>query len=167
MFKKILLGYDGSEPGNKAFEQCLEMARCFGAQLSIVTVVRPPEFAEDVETEAIIENARSHYDSELGKLRAREHLGHTTSDAHPGWPSGRANHRGRRGMECRPDRHRPPWEGIVRTLVARLGVPSRYRLCALRRAGHTVTRQSIRTNPDSRATFANSSKRRRMRRSPS
>src|SRR5437763_9578140 len=42
-------------------------------------------------------------------------------------------------MECRPDRHRPPWEGIVRTLVARLGVPSRHRLCALRRAGHTVT----------------------------
>ncbi len=36
-----------------------------------MTVVRPPEFAEDVETEAIIENARSHYDSELGKLRAR------------------------------------------------------------------------------------------------
>src|SRR5947199_7365281 len=71
MFKKILLGYDGSEPAKKAFEQCLEMARCFGAQLSIVTVVRPPEFAEDVETEAIIENARSHYDSELGKLRAR------------------------------------------------------------------------------------------------
>jgi len=71
MFKKILLGYDGSEPAKKAFAQCLEMARCSRAQLSIVTVVRPPEFAEDVETEAIIENARSHYDSELGKLRTR------------------------------------------------------------------------------------------------
>lgn len=58
MFKKILLGYDGSEPAKKAFERCLEMARCFGARLAIVTIVQPPEFAEDVETEAIIENAR-------------------------------------------------------------------------------------------------------------
>lgn len=71
MFKKILLGYDGSEPAAKAFGQCLEMARAFGAQLTVVTVVRPPEFAEDVETEAIIENARSHYESELGQLRAQ------------------------------------------------------------------------------------------------
>jgi nucleotide-binding universal stress UspA family protein len=71
MFKRILLGYDGSEPAKKAFENSLEMARSFGAELSIVTVVRPPEFAEEVETEAVIENARSHFDSELGKLRAR------------------------------------------------------------------------------------------------
>ena len=70
MFKKILLAYDGSEPARKAFERCLDMTRCFGAQLSIVTVVRPPEFAEDVETEAVIENARGHFQSELGKLRA-------------------------------------------------------------------------------------------------
>ena len=34
-------------------------------------MVRPPEFAEDVETEAVIENARSHFQSELEKLRAQ------------------------------------------------------------------------------------------------
>jgi universal stress protein family protein len=39
MFTRILLGYDGSEPAKKAFEQCLEMARCFGAQLSIAAGV--------------------------------------------------------------------------------------------------------------------------------
>jgi nucleotide-binding universal stress UspA family protein len=33
--------------------------------------VRPPEFAEDVETEAIVENARSHFTSEQGKLRSQ------------------------------------------------------------------------------------------------
>jgi nucleotide-binding universal stress UspA family protein len=71
VFKKILLAYDGSEPARKAFERCLEMTRCFGAQLTIVSVVRAPEFAEDVETEAVIENARSHFQSELGKLRAQ------------------------------------------------------------------------------------------------
>jgi nucleotide-binding universal stress UspA family protein len=71
MFRKILLAYDGSEPARKAFDQCLEMAGCFGAQLSIVTVVRPPEFAEDVETEAVIETARARGQSELGKLLAQ------------------------------------------------------------------------------------------------
>lgn len=71
MFKKILLAYDGSDPAQKAFDQCLDMAKCFGAELSIVTVIRPPEFAEDVETEAIIENARTHFDAELDQLRSR------------------------------------------------------------------------------------------------
>jgi nucleotide-binding universal stress UspA family protein len=71
MFKKILLAYDGSEPAKKAFDHCLEMVRCLGAEFSIVTVIRPPELAEDVETEALIENARSHCDSELQKLRLR------------------------------------------------------------------------------------------------
>ena len=71
MFRRILLAYDGSEPARKAFDHCLEMARCFGAELSIVSVVRPPEFAEDVETEAVIENARSHFEAELAKLSAQ------------------------------------------------------------------------------------------------
>jgi len=71
MFKRILLAYDESEPAQKAFDQSLDLAKCFGAELSIVTVIRPPEFAGDVETEAIIENARSHFDSGLTKLRIR------------------------------------------------------------------------------------------------
>ena len=58
-------------PAQKAFEQCLDMAKCFGAELSIVSVVRPPEFAEDVETKAILENAHSHFDAELATLRSR------------------------------------------------------------------------------------------------
>jgi nucleotide-binding universal stress UspA family protein len=71
MFKKILLAYDGSDPAKKAFDRCLEMAKSFSAELSIVSVVRPPEFAEDVETEAIIESARSYFDGETVKLKAR------------------------------------------------------------------------------------------------
>jgi nucleotide-binding universal stress UspA family protein len=71
MFRKILLAYDGSEPARKAFARCLEMASAFGAEFAIVTVVRPPEFAEDVETEAAIENARGRVQSELDKLRAQ------------------------------------------------------------------------------------------------
>ena len=71
MFKKILLAYDGSDPAKKAFERCLEMSRCFAAELSIVLVIQPPEFAEDVETEAIIEGARSRCEREIADLQAR------------------------------------------------------------------------------------------------
>jgi nucleotide-binding universal stress UspA family protein len=71
MFTKILLAYDGSEPAKKAFDRCLEMTGCFSAQLSIVVVIRPPEFAEDVETEAIIENARNYFDPEIEDLKSR------------------------------------------------------------------------------------------------
>jgi hypothetical protein len=62
MFNKILLADDSSEPAMKAFDRCLEMATCFKAQLSIIAVIRPPEFAADVETEAILETARRHFD---------------------------------------------------------------------------------------------------------
>lgn len=71
MFKKILLAYDGSAPAKKAFDNCLEMARSFQAELSIVSVIRPPEFAEDVETEAVIESARGRFDREIAELSPR------------------------------------------------------------------------------------------------
>ena len=71
MFKKLLVAYDGSEAARKAFERSLEMAQCFGAQLAIVVVLRPPEFAEEVETRAVIENARSRFDPEIASLQTR------------------------------------------------------------------------------------------------
>ncbi|HEY6823064.1 MAG TPA: universal stress protein, partial [Steroidobacteraceae bacterium] len=71
MFKKILLAYDGSEPARKAFDRCIEMTRSFHGELSIVGVIRPPEFAEDVETEALIDSARSRFDREIAELSPR------------------------------------------------------------------------------------------------
>jgi len=126
-----------------------------------VTVVRPPEFAEDVETEAIIENARSHYDSELGKLRARA----STAGVQPAMHI-RVGHPAEQIIAAAEEwnadliviGHRG--KGLFERWVARLGVPSRHRLCALRGAGHTVTRQLMGRDTDSRATFANCPRRR-------
>jgi nucleotide-binding universal stress UspA family protein len=58
--KRILVAYDGSEPAERAFAQALELADKFGAELFVLTVARPPEFGEEVETEAVIENSRHH-----------------------------------------------------------------------------------------------------------
>jgi Universal stress protein family len=105
MFKRVLVAYDGSTAALKAFERSLEMAQCFGAQLAIVVVLRPPEFAEEVETRAVIENARNRFDPEIASLltRARasglEPTTYTVAD-----PAGRSGSAGRSKLVG----HRPP-----------------------------------------------------------
>lgn len=64
MIRTILLAYDGSEAANKACEYALDIAQKYGAKLLAISVARPPEMGEDVETEAIIENSRAYH----GKL---------------------------------------------------------------------------------------------------
>ena len=41
-----------------AFDFALDLARCTGSELRVLAVVRPPDFAEDVETEDSIERGR-------------------------------------------------------------------------------------------------------------
>lgn len=67
--RKILLGYDGSDSARVAFEFAVDMARRYGAELLVVAVSRPPEFAEDVEAEAVIENSRRYFSRLLDELR--------------------------------------------------------------------------------------------------
>jgi nucleotide-binding universal stress UspA family protein len=69
MYRKILVGYDGSEAGQKAFENALNLAKSHGAALYVLTVARPPEIGDDVETEAVIENSREHHRKLLGPLQ--------------------------------------------------------------------------------------------------
>ena len=70
MFKRILLAYDGSPPAQKAFEHALDMTQSFAAELLIVSVVRPPDYAEDVETEAIIEQGQARLNELIAPLLA-------------------------------------------------------------------------------------------------
>ena len=69
MIKKILLAYDGSEPARKALDAALDMARKYQAELHVLTVVQPPDFGEDVETEAIIENSRNYHQRMLAPIK--------------------------------------------------------------------------------------------------
>jgi len=70
MYKKILVGFDGSETGKKAFDAALELAVRDASELYVVTVARPPEFGDEVETEAIIENSREYHRRILAPLQA-------------------------------------------------------------------------------------------------
>jgi nucleotide-binding universal stress UspA family protein len=61
MITKILAAYDGSEPAGHAYRFALDLAKCYGADLLVLAVARPPEPPEDIETEAVLENAEAHY----------------------------------------------------------------------------------------------------------
>ena len=71
MIQKILLGFDGSASANDAFSFAVDLARKYDAEMHVLAVARPPEFGDDVETQAVIENSRRHYDKVLGPIKAK------------------------------------------------------------------------------------------------
>jgi nucleotide-binding universal stress UspA family protein len=71
MYHSILVGYDGSKASDKAFDNALSLAKSHGAELYVLTVSRPPEIGDDVETEAVIENSREHHRKLLVPLRKK------------------------------------------------------------------------------------------------
>ncbi|MDR3368867.1 universal stress protein [Rhodoferax sp.] len=71
MFKKILVAFDGSDPSAKAFDLALDLALKYSAALKVLAVVRPPEFGEEVETEAVVNNSRKHLQQALKPLRGK------------------------------------------------------------------------------------------------
>ena len=71
MFQKILVAYDGSVPARDAYEVALDMAAKYKSDVHVVAVARPPEFAEDVETEAALESTREHLGRKFGEPERR------------------------------------------------------------------------------------------------
>ena len=69
MYRKILVGYDGSEAGAKAFNTALQLAAKYGAELYVLSVARPPDIGDDVETEAVVENSREYHRKLLEPLK--------------------------------------------------------------------------------------------------
>lgn len=66
---KILIAHDGSDSAGKACLYALDLAAKYGAELLALAVASPPEFAEDVETEAVLENAQEHYEQLFIRLK--------------------------------------------------------------------------------------------------
>jgi len=74
MLNKILVAFDGSEQSYKAFDFALEMSRlCTGAspEITVVSVAQPPEPADIVEVDAIIDSATEHYEELFKTLREK------------------------------------------------------------------------------------------------
>lgn len=65
----ILVGHDGSRDAETAFEYALDWAALTGARLSVISVGRLPEPPAQVEMQAAIEAASSHYETLFEMLR--------------------------------------------------------------------------------------------------
>jgi nucleotide-binding universal stress UspA family protein len=94
-FKRMLIGYDGSAPSDKATETGLALARALDANVLLFAVARPPEPATMVELDAMLSDAREHFEEQFMKIaeRARELGIELTSDIAVGHPVEQIVHR--------------------------------------------------------------------------
>ncbi|MBB3181189.1 universal stress protein [Variovorax sp. Sphag1AA] len=71
MIRRILLGYDGSASSDNAYGFAAEMAKRYAAELHALVVARPPDFGDEVETEAALEDVQRRYNRVLSALKVR------------------------------------------------------------------------------------------------
>jgi nucleotide-binding universal stress UspA family protein len=69
VFETILVAYDGSPQAQRATELAFSLAEAMESKLFIFAVIRPPEPAARAELNAILDDAREHYEQDFAKLR--------------------------------------------------------------------------------------------------
>lgn len=74
-FRKLLVGYDGSPQSDKAVDVALSLAECMDSTVLIFAVARPPEPSTSVELEAVLDDAKEHFEEGFKKImeKARAH----------------------------------------------------------------------------------------------
>lgn len=68
VFQKILVGFDGSPQAEKAAQLAFSMAKTMDSKVLLFAVARPPEPATSVELEAVLDDAKEHYQEAFKKL---------------------------------------------------------------------------------------------------
>ncbi len=75
-FRKLLVGYDGSKQADKAVEIAFSLAQSTDCQILIFAVARPPEPATRVEVDAMLDDAREHFEESFERItKHAEQLG--------------------------------------------------------------------------------------------
>jgi len=67
-FGRILVGYDGSQESEKAFQVGLSIANTLDSRLEILAVIQPGEPATGAGAHDALEHAREHYELALRKI---------------------------------------------------------------------------------------------------
>jgi nucleotide-binding universal stress UspA family protein len=68
MARKIVVGYDGSKAGKKAFDVALDLASEQGAELFVISVALAPGIPGDVESKALVDYSLHHRRQLLNEL---------------------------------------------------------------------------------------------------
>jgi nucleotide-binding universal stress UspA family protein len=94
-FRRMLIGYDGSPQSEKAVELAFSLAQCVDSTVLVFAVARPPEPATSVELEAVLDDAREHYQEGFRKIleKARAHDLNVRTDMAVGHPGEQIIHR--------------------------------------------------------------------------
>jgi nucleotide-binding universal stress UspA family protein len=94
-FRHMLVGYDGSPQSEKAVEVAFSLADCIDSTVLIFAVARPPEPATSVELEAVLDDAKEHYQEGFKKIleKARAHDLEVKTDMAVGHPGEQIIHR--------------------------------------------------------------------------
>lgn len=72
--KRFLVAFDGSPSAYKAFDFALELAVASGGtnhEIAVLAVIQPPEPADIVEMDAVVDAGTEHYGELFGELRAK------------------------------------------------------------------------------------------------
>ena len=64
-FKRILIGFDGSSQAEKATEVGLSLAQTLDSKVLLFAVASPPEPATVVELDAMLDDAREHFEEKF------------------------------------------------------------------------------------------------------
>jgi nucleotide-binding universal stress UspA family protein len=70
-FPRILIGYDGSPEADKAVAVAFSLAQDTDSTVLILSVARPPEPPTSVELEAMLDDAREHFEEKFTIFRER------------------------------------------------------------------------------------------------
>lgn len=91
----MLVGYDGSPQSEKAVEVAFSLAECIDSTVLIFAVARPPEPPTSVELEAVLDDAREHYQEGFKTIleKARAHDLDVKTDMAVGHPGEQIIHR--------------------------------------------------------------------------
>ena len=94
-FRKLLVGYDGSPQSEKAVDIAFSLAECLDATVLVFAVARPPEPATSVELEAVLDDAREHFEEGFKTIleKARSYHIEVKTDMAVGHPAEQLIHR--------------------------------------------------------------------------
>jgi nucleotide-binding universal stress UspA family protein len=70
-FQNILVGFDGSAQSEKAAECALLLAASLDSKVLLFAVARPPEPATSVELDAMLDDAREHFEAQFKIIQQR------------------------------------------------------------------------------------------------
>jgi nucleotide-binding universal stress UspA family protein len=94
-FRRILVGYDGSPLAEKAVNVAIRFGLNEKSSISVLAVARLPEPATSVEVEAILDDAREHFEAGLKRVveRGQAHGVEVATDVVVGHPAEQLIHR--------------------------------------------------------------------------